>query len=127
MDSVERSLGRIEGKLSSIEASIAKTTSDIEDHKSESREGRSKIYKELEQTNRAMIEMKHEFASVKEDLATLNGKTKTHEEQLAKISRFEQRVVGAASVVSVAGMILGFFMSAIWKVMSEWLSKKVGL
>lgn len=123
MNGIERSLGRIEGKLETIESSHRKVIEDLDEHKAESREGRSKIYAKVEATNQSIAEVKADVAEVKTKVKTLSEKLEQHERGFKRFNDFEQRFLGVAWFMSAVGLTLGVVVAAAWK----WIAAKFGL
>lgn len=115
MDGIQRSLGRIEGKLDALEASNKKQVEDLDEHKAESREGRSRIYAKVEATNQALVEVKRDLGEVKAKVDTMTETLDKHEKGFKRFNDFEQRFLGVAWFMSGLGLTAGVVVAAAGK------------
>lgn len=92
-DSVDRILGQVEGKLTSL-------IQQVETHRDESARSRAKIYSKLENVEKAINDIDGRVSQTEERQAASEGTTKF-------VEKIKQRAIGIAFAVSFAFTMLG--------------------
>ena len=108
MESIDRLIGKIEATQEAIKETL-------ERHQSESREGRSKIYKEIEATNTTIADMRADFKE-------LNIRLESVETKLTGFEKLRENVRGGVIVISIIWATIGGAIAIFWK----WIIAKMG-
>lgn len=108
MESVDRLIGKIEATQEAIKEAL-------ERHQNESREGRAKIYKEIEATNTTIADMRSDFKE-------LNIRLEGVETKLTGFEKLRENVKGGVLVISIIWATIGGAIAIFWK----WIVAKMG-
>jgi chromosome segregation ATPase len=99
-DSNDRALGRLEAQIEIL-------TDTVKTHTRESKEGRARIYKELEEIRSDARETKTEVKAVKEDF-------EAHKPVLSEIGKWKERFTGMVIFAMLLWTSLGGAIGVIW-------------
>jgi hypothetical protein len=105
----ERAVGRVEGKLDLLIAQV-------HEQKEEERQGRARIYTELEQ-------LRVQAAESRRDTAELKGKMAEATPVIADIKKWRERFIGMQMLIGFLGVSVGGAIVAFWK----WIMAKLGM
>ncbi|SOC47658.1 uncharacterized protein DUF1515 [Rhizobium subbaraonis] len=109
MDSTERAIGRLEGEVKAL-------TEAVRDGNEDNKQGRSRMYSELEKVREDAAESRREVADLK---AKMDAAGPT----IAEIKKWKERFIGAWMLTMFLAGMIGASTAAIGK----WLAAKFGM
>lgn len=113
---VHRALGKLEERVGAQQREIASLATAIEASRRESSDGRSRMYKELEQIRLAAVTMSG-------TVAQLNTNREKDAAKLEKIDIWKERFIGMQMLMAAVWTMIGAGVALLWK----WLAVKIGL
>lgn len=113
---LERAIGKLEGQLAAMQTQITALSQAVERSREESNQGRSRIYRELEDVRQKALETNQKVEQVSKDLAD-------NRPVIVEVKRWKERFIGMQMVIATIAAAVGGSVAIFWK----WIAAKIGV